>query len=74
MSNINIEICPETGICSIIKSRAAKIDLTSPEVDAIRAADGDVDTIKAIIGEGDYGFAKSLSADEIEDIACKIGE
>jgi hypothetical protein len=40
MSNINIELCPETGICSIIKGNGSKIDLMPDEVSRVRLAAG----------------------------------
>ena len=72
MADLQIEVCSETGICSIIKDGAYKVDLISPEVDAIRAANGDADAIKAVIGECDSVFAGSLDADDIEGIVTKL--
>ncbi len=74
MSDVKVEVCSETGICSIIKDGGTKVDLISPEVDAIRAAGGDVDAIKALISECDSGFAGSLNAEEIEGIVSKLSE
>ncbi len=74
MAAIKVELCSETGICSIIKDGAYKVDLISPEVDGIRAANGDADAIKAVIGECDSVFASTLNAEEIEGIVNKLSE
>ena len=72
MADIKVELCSETGICSIIKDGGTKVDLISPEVDGIRAAKGDSEAIKALIGECDSAFAGSLNAEEIENIVSKL--
>jgi len=72
MGVVKIELCSETGICSIIKAGAYKVDLISPEVDQIRVANGDAEVIKAVIGECDSLFASSLDADDIESIVGKL--
>lgn len=74
MGDVKVELCSETGICSIIKADGCKVDLISPEVDAIRAAKGDTDAIKTLIGECDSTFAGSLDAGEIENILSKLSE
>jgi len=64
-SVLKIERCPETGICSIVRSDATKVDLMPDEAAALREAAGDPDRIKAIIAEADAGFAADLSAADL---------
>ena len=35
MSDLNIQLCPETGICSLIKADGKKVDLMPDEVAAV---------------------------------------
>jgi len=68
MSELIVELCPETGICSLVRSGADKVDLMPDEVEAIREAAGDPERIKAAIAESDTAFAAGLTADEIASI------
>jgi hypothetical protein len=70
--DMTIEVCPETGICSIVRADASKIDLMPDEVAALREADGDVTAIKAVLAESDTAFAAGLSAAEITLIGQKL--
>ncbi len=72
MSKLNIELCPETGICSIIKEDGKKVDLMPGEVADLREASGNADGIKQAIAEADDTFAEGLDADEIAQIAGKL--
>lgn len=69
MSKLNIELCPETGICSIIKADGNKIDLMPAEVSAVREASGDSDAIKRALGEIDSSFADALDPDEVSQLS-----
>lgn len=68
MSDLNIELCPETGICSIIKADGAKIDLMPDEVSQVRDASGDAEAIKQAIAQIDSGFAEKLDSEEYAEI------
>ena len=72
MSEVVIELCPETGICSIIKEGAGKVDLMPNEVEELRAAKGDAEGIKSQIGEVDGAFSSELSVDDLGAIAAKL--
>lgn len=72
MSKLNIELCPETGICSIIKEDGKKVDLMPGEVAELRDAAGNADGIKQAISEADDAFAEGLDADEIAQISSKL--
>ncbi|MHB9131949.1 MAG: hypothetical protein ACYDBB_12815 [Armatimonadota bacterium] len=66
-SDLQFEVCPETGICSIYRGEA-KIDLMPDEVAAISDAAGDADAVKAVLAESDGGFTAALTADELAQI------
>ena len=72
MSDLNIQLCPETGICSLIKPDGKKVDLMPGEVSALREASGDPDAIKKAISEVDPSFADALDAGEVDDLAKSI--
>lgn len=72
MGKLNIELCPETGICSIMKEDGSKIDLMPDEVDALRNAGDKTDSIKKAIAEVDAGFADKLDADELKQMSFTI--
>jgi len=69
MSDIEVHICPETGICTILKEGGTKVDLMPDEAQAIRGADGDADTIREVISRSDGTFAEALEQEEIDSIA-----
>lgn len=71
MSDLTIELCPETGICSILK-HDGRADLTPGEVDDIRNAAGDVQQIRQVVSQVDMGFAAGLSHSELNQIAQKL--
>jgi hypothetical protein len=71
MGKLNIELCPETGICSIVKGDGSKIDLMPDEVAGIRDAT-DPEAVKKAIGEVDAAFAKTLDAAELAQVAKKL--
>jgi len=72
MSGLNIELCPETGICSIIKEDGKKVDLMPDEVAELRDAAGNADGIKQAISEADDAFANGLDPEEIAQISGKL--
>ncbi len=69
MSELNIQVCPETGICSIIKPDGKKVDLMPDEVSALREASGDPDAVKKTLAEVDSGFADELDATEVSQVS-----
>lgn len=68
-SDLHIELCPETGICSVLRADRTKVDLMPDEVDAIAAAAGRVDAIRAVVSAADEAFAARLSPAELAQIA-----
>ena len=72
MSKLNIQLCPETGICSIIKEDGKKIDLMPDEVAAVRDAAGDQNVIKNALAEIDSSFAEGLDVEEIDTVSNKL--
>ncbi len=69
MSDLNIQMCPETGICSIIKQDGDKIDIISNEVNQVREASGDPDAIRQVLSQIDPAFAAGLDAEEIDKLS-----
>ncbi|MHB9024658.1 MAG: hypothetical protein ACYC7E_10870 [Armatimonadota bacterium] len=65
---LEFEVCPETGICSIIRSDRTKIDLMPDEVAAIRDADGDMAQVKAVLEDSDCDFTSRLTVEELAEI------
>ena len=72
MSDLNIQQCPETGICSIIKSDGKKIDLIPAEVSQVREASGDPDAVRQALAQVDAGFAQGLNSAEIEQVSTEL--
>ena len=72
MDKLNIELCPETGICSIIKNDGTKVDLMPDEVKSLRVALTDPNAAREVIAEADAGFAASLAADELQQLAARL--
>ena len=72
MSNLNVQLCPETGICSIVKADGRKIDLMPDEVSALRDAAGDQDAIRKALAEVDSGFAEGLDVGEIDQVSTRL--
>ncbi len=72
MSDLTIELCPETGICSVIKPDGKKIDLMPDEVGQVREAAGAGDAIKRVLAEVDADFAAGLDVAEIDQVAGKL--
>ena len=70
MDSLNIELCPETGICSIIKKNGTKVDLMPTEIHNLRAALADPDAARQVIAEADEDFAEALAPDELKQLAA----
>lgn len=67
IEDMNIHLCPETGICSIVADDGRKADLMPDEVGRIR--EGGSEAVRAVIGEADAAFAESLTANDVARIA-----
>ena len=72
MDKLNIQLCPETGICSIIKANGAKVDLMPDEVKSLRAALVNPDLARQVVAEVDASFAKSLAPEEIDELVAGL--
>jgi hypothetical protein len=72
MSKVNVQLCPETGICSIVKADGSKIDLMPDEVAALRSAAGNKDAIRTALAQVDSDFAAGLAATEIEQVSSRL--
>ena len=72
MGKLNIELCPETGICSIVKSDGTKVDLMPDEVDTLRAAAAQPETARQTIADVDAVFAKTLQPEELKQRAAEL--
>ena len=71
MDKLNIQLCPETGICSIIKENGKKVDLMPDEVTQLRgAADGE--SVKQVLSAIDGSFAEALDAEETAHIVATL--
>jgi hypothetical protein len=58
---ITVEVCPETGMCSIVRSSGEKIDLMPEELAQLRRSTGEAQA-KSVIAEVDPKFAEGLDA------------
>ena len=72
MGKVNIEICPETGICSIVKDDGLKVDLMPDESEQLKTAAGDASEARDIIKQADSSFAQNLTTEELDDILSKL--
>lgn len=68
MAKLTVEVCPETGICSILRANGTKVDLMPDEADAIRAAGGDPAAVRKVVAGCDDRFAADLTGDEVGQI------
>ena len=69
MGKLNIQLCPETGICSLVKEDNTKVDLMPGEVDQLRDASGDAAKIKEVISQVDGSFSEALEGDELDQVS-----
>jgi hypothetical protein len=72
MDKLNIQLCPETGICSIIKENGTKVDLMPDEVQNLKASLENPAATRQILAEADADFAKSLAPDELKQLAARL--
>lgn len=72
MAKLTVEVCPETGICSIIRKDGSKLDLMPDELNALRQAAGKPEEVKKALAEVDPQFAKKLDADEVRELGREI--
>ena len=73
MSDLNIQLCPETGICSIIKADGKKVDLMPGEVGDMKSANGDASVVKQTIAQADASFAAGLDDSELAQVIARLG-
>ena len=73
MSKLNIQLCPETGICSLIKEDGSKVDLMPGEVADLKDALGDGGAVKGAISQVDTDFAEALSDEEVAQLKAELG-
>lgn len=72
MDKLNIELCPETGICSIMKKDGTKVDLMPDEVKSLQGALANPDAARQVIAEADAGFAAALAPEEMQQLAARL--
>ncbi len=72
MDKLNVQLCPETGICSIIRGDGTKVDLMPDEVTTLRGALANPDSARQVIAEVDAGFATLLAPDELNQLAASL--
>jgi hypothetical protein len=72
MSDLNIQLCPETGICSLVKADGNKVDLMPDEVGQVRDASGDAVAIRQAIAQIDPDFAGKLDAKDVAQISRRL--
>jgi len=72
MAKLDIEMCPETGICSIRNEQGGKIDMISSEVDELRVAAGDSQQLKALLAQVDASFSEALTGEELDQLSQDI--
>jgi hypothetical protein len=71
VSNLNIQRCPETGICTIIAPDGRKIDLMPDEASSLAAADN-AEAAKAVLAEVDAAFAGALDTADLDTIVSEV--
>jgi hypothetical protein len=72
MDKLDIQLCPETGICSIIKKDGTKVDLMPDEVKNLRVALHQSDAARKVLAEVDADFAELLAPDELSQLAARL--
>ena len=68
MAKLDVQMCPETGICSIMNEQGAKIDIISAEVDQLRDAADSPKQVKDLLADVDPTFSEALTQDEIDQL------
>lgn len=69
---LQVELCPETGICSLIRPDSSKIDLMPDEVEAIRTAAGNPDKIRQVLADCDGTFAAALAPNDLAHLVKEL--
>ena len=72
MAKLDIHLCPETGICSVIKENGSKIDMLPTEVDQLRQVSGDGDKTREILASVDRTFSEGLEDEELDQLCAEI--
>lgn len=72
MQKLDVELCPETGLCSIVRSSESKADLMPDEVRAVRAAGDDLAKVRAVVAGADDAFGAALTDEELRLIARSV--
>jgi hypothetical protein len=72
MNDLNVQLCPETGICSIVKPDGKKIDLMPDEVNSLRDVSGDQLAIKRQLADIDSAFADGLDPEQLEQVSARL--
>lgn len=72
MKKLDIQLCPETGICSIIKGDGTKVDLMPDEVGGLREAAGKPDAVRKALADVDPGFAEALDSEELGQLSSEL--
>jgi hypothetical protein len=62
MAKLNIELCPETGICSVFKEDGTKIDMMP----------GDAEKIKEVLSQVDPSFSGTLESEELDQLSDEL--
>ena len=71
---LRIELCPETGICSLIKDDGTKTDLMPGEVAELKDAGGDAETMRSVVSNADASFAAALDPEELGQIGSTVSK
>jgi hypothetical protein len=72
MSKLEIEQCPETGICTVRRADGTKADLMPDEVEELRSVARNANALRAVMEEADPKFAAGLDADELKQLADEV--
>ena len=72
MGKLNVELCPETGICSVFKEDGTKIDMMPGEVEQVKAAAGDAEKIKEVLSQVDPSFSGTLETDQLDQLSDEL--
>lgn len=72
MDKLTIELCPESGICSILKNDGTKVDLMPDEVTSLRKVLANPESARMVIAEIDENFANSLKPGELSQLAASL--
>ncbi|MEI6150631.1 MAG: hypothetical protein WCS01_16155, partial [bacterium] len=73
MQKLQVELCPESGLCSIVRGGGTKTDLMPDEVSALREAGNDLAKVRAVVAGVDDGFGAALTEDELRQLARSVG-